>query len=407
MSPLRHYNPQIIKAEAGGRRSEVGTVLMVLAFCAVPRIAALWLFQAPADTQYSALARSLVHAHRYVLDGAATARIEPLCPAVFAFGQVLFGSMLAIPVVLSSLAGVALFALTRGATNSARAAWTAVLLYACSPYLVRQAASPMEVTLATSLLIVAAWRMRDVGTAARAASVGLLFGAIVLTRFSFLPISAGGLVLIWRRAAGLKAAIATVVVIVCLAPWMAYSRATDGAIWPSRVGENLYVSTSDWARGVVPTTNVDVLVPLTADLVRDEADQDRALIRRAISYARRHPMEVVALKLRNLGYIMQPRLLPFTERTGSASIVDGRLVVPKQRPRPFVYEAIAAVFQTVLLAGAAGGLWKRRRQLEHDAFLLIVLGGIVAVSVLFYPTSRLLAPASFVLMFYTARNVAR
>jgi len=378
----------------------------VLAICAVPRIAALWFFQAPAETQYSALARSLVDAHRYVLDGTATARIEPLCPALFALGQVLFGSMLAIPLVLSAVAGVALFALTRGATNSVRAAWAAALLYACSPYLVRQAASPMEVTLATSLLIVAAWRMRDVGTDARAASAGLLLGAIVLTRFSFLPVSAGALALIWRRA-GLRAATALTVMIVCVAPWMAYSRATDGAIWPTRVGENLYVSTSDWARGVVPTTNVDVLVPLTTDLVRDEANPDRALVRRAIGYARRHPMEVAALKLRNLAYVIQPRLLPFTERIGSASIVDGRLVVPSQRPRPFVYEVIAAAFQTVLLVGAAGGLWQRRQQLEQDAFLLIVLGGVVAVSVLFYPTSRLLAPASFVLMFYTARNVAR
>ena len=161
----------------------VGTIPAVLAICAVPRIAALWFFPAPGDTQYSALARSLVDAHRYALDGAATARIEPLCPAVFALGQVLFGSMLAIPLVLSVVAGAALFALTRRATNSARAAWTAAVLYACSPYLVRQAASPMDVTLATSLLIVAAWRLRDLGTNARAASAGLLLGAIELTRF--------------------------------------------------------------------------------------------------------------------------------------------------------------------------------------------------------------------------------
>ena len=378
----------------------------MLAICAVPRIAALWFFQAPAETQYSALARSLVDAHRYVLDGAATARIEPLCPAVFALGQALFGSMLSLPLALSAVAGIALWALTRDAANSARAAWIAALLYASSPYLVRQAASPMEVTLATSLLIVTAWRMRDVTTHARGAAAGLLLGAILLTRFSFLPISVGGLALIWRRSGALRAGTATVVMIACVAPWMAYSRATDGAIWPARVGENLYVSTSDWARRVVPTTNVDVLVSLTTDLVRDEADPDRALVRRAIGYARRHPMEVVALKLRNLAYVVQPRLLPFTERVGSASIVDGQLVVPDQRPRPVVYDGIAAGFQMVLLVGAAGGLWKRRRQLGQDAFLLIVLGGVVAVSVLFYPTSRLLAPASFVLMCYTARNVA-
>jgi hypothetical protein len=276
------------------------------------------------------------------------------------------------------------------------------LLYAFSPYLVRQSAALMEVTLATALLIVAAWRMRDVSTGARAAAAGLLFGAIVLTRFSFLPIAAGGLGLIWRRAGALRAATAVAVMAVSLAPWMAYSRATDGSIWPSRIGENLYVSTSEWTRTVVPTTNVDVLVPLTTELVRDEADPDRALIRRTIGYARRHPMTVVALKVRNLAYVLQPRLLPFTERVGSASIVDGKLVVPGQRRRPLIYEVIAAVFQAVLLLGAAVGLWKRRQRLGDDAFLLIVLGSIVAVAVIFFPTSRLLAPGSFVLMFYVA-----
>jgi hypothetical protein len=377
-----------------------------MVMCGVPRIAAVAFFARPAETQYSALARSLADAHHYLLDGAATARIEPLCPAVFALGRLAFGSsapaMLVIPLALASLAGVALFSLTRDATGSTRAGWIAALLYACSPYLVRQSASLMEVTLAAALLIFAAWRMRDVGTGSRAASAGLLLAAIALTRFSFLPIAAGGLGLMWRRTGAVTAATAGGVMIVCLAPWMTYSRATDGSVWPARVGENLYVSTSEWTRAVVPATNVDVLVPLATDLVRGEADPDRALVRRAIGYARRHPMAVVALKLRNAAYVVQPRLLPFSERVGSASIVDGRLVIPDQRPRPLGYEMIAALFQSVLVAGAAAGLWRRRHQLGDDAFLLMVLGSIVAVSVVFYPTSRLLAPATFVLMFYTA-----
>jgi hypothetical protein len=379
----------------------------VLVACAVPRIAAIAYFAPAAETQYSALARSLADTHRYVLDGAATARIEPLCPAVLALGRMLFGSMIVLPLVLASLAGVALFSLTLDATDSRRAAWVAALLYACSPYLVRQSASLMEVTLATALLIVTAWRMRDVGSGAHAAAAGLLFAAIVLTRFSFLPIAAAGVVLLWWREPPVRAAIAAGVLIVCLAPWMAYSRATDGSMWPARVGENLYVSTSEWTRVVVPATNVDVLVPLTADLVRGAPDPDGALVRMAIGYARRHPMTVAALKLRNLAFVLQPRLLPFTERAGSASIVDGRLVVPEQHSRPLPYEAIAALFQTVLLAGAAAGLWMRRGRLADDAFLVIVLTGVVAIAVIFFPTSRLLAPASFVLMFYTAGTCAR
>jgi len=383
---------------------------MVLLLCAAPRLAALVVFWPPSETQYSALARGLADAHRYMLDGAPTARIEPLAPAMFAAGRTLLGqgdwAMLLFPLALGCAAGVALFSLTRHATASSRAAWTATLLYAFSPYLIRQSATFMEVTLATALLILTAWRMRDVGTPARTIVAGLLCGAIVLVRFSFLPIAALGVWLIGRRAGTRSAALAAAVAAVCLTPWIVHSRATDGSFWPSRIGENLYVSTSEWARDFVPWTNVDVFVPLATESVENEKNGDRVLFGRAIDYARRHPARVAMLKLRNLAYALQPRLLPFTERVGSASIVGGALVVPEQRPRPRAEEWIAAAFQSVLLTGGAFGLWKRRGRLEDDAFLLIVFGSVLAVNVIFFPTSRLLAPATFVLMFYVSVNFA-
>ena len=71
------------------------------------------------------------------------------------------------------------------------------------------------------------------------------------------------------------------------------------------------------------------------------AERDRALLDYVRDCALAHPIETMALKIRNRAYALQPRLLPFTERVGEASIV-------------------------------------------------------------FYPTSRLLAPATLVLMYYTA-----
>jgi len=389
----------------------LGTHFAIVVICALPRLAALVVANPP-ETQYSALARSLADAHRYVLDGLATARIEPLCPALFALGRMLFPGaawhMLIVPLALASVSGVALFSLTGAATNSMRAAWFAVLLYALSPYLVRQSASFMEVTLATALLILAAWRMRIVATTAHGIAIGLLFAAIVLTRFSFLPIAIGGVLLVWRRENLARAATAASVTAMCVAPWLAYSHATDGSFWPTRIGENLYVSTSEWARGIVPRINADVLVPLATASVAGENDPDGTLLRRALVYSREHPATVASLKLRNLLYVVQPRLLPFTERVGSASIVDGRLVVPEQRPRPVAYEWIAGMFQAVLLGGGAVGLWLRRDKVTtDDAFVLIVLVAVAGVSVVFFPTSRLLAPMSFVLMFYTTAAIVR
>jgi hypothetical protein len=99
-------------------------------------------------------------------------------------------------------------------------------------------------------------------------------------------------------------------------------------------------------------------------------------------------------------YIFQPRLLPFYERRGMATLVDGRVQIPEQARRPVLFEAAAALYHTVLIAGGIAGLVMRRRRLRDDAFLLIVAGSVIAVNAVFFPTSRLLAPMTFVWMFY-------
>jgi hypothetical protein len=228
----------------------------------------------------------------------------------------------------------------------------------------------------------------------------------------------GGVWVIHRREGRRRSAVAAALAIACVAPWMLYSYAAGGAAFPARIGENLFESTNEWTPAVAPRVNVDVLVSVADEVAHDRlaregitqygmAERDRALVDYVSDYVRAHPVRTMTLKFQNLAYALQPRLLPFTERVGSASIVDGRLVVPEQRRRPLAHELAAAGFQSVLLVGAALGLWKRRLRLADDAFLLIVFGGVVAVSVVFYPTSRLLAPASFVLMFFTAARWER
>ena len=402
--------------QAEGQRPGVGTLFAILVLCAAPRIAAMVVWP-PSPTHYSAIAANLADHGRYVLDGIPATFIEPLCPAAFAAGRLMFGSslraMLSVPLAFGSIAGIALFALTRRALGSERAAWIATVLYACSPYLVRQSASLMEVTLAAAVLIIASWRIGDLRTDGQAAAAGILLGAAVLTRFSFLPIALGGLWVIHRHGGLDRSGIAASLAIACVAPWLVYSYAAGGAVLPARIGENLFESTNQWATALVPGVNVDVLASVADGVARDRlarngiaeygmAERDRALLDEVRDYVRAHPVHTMTLKIRNLAYAFQPRILPFTERTGDASIVDGRFVIPEQRRRPVAYEVAAAGFQSVLLIGAACGLAKRRRRLEEDAFLLIVFGSIVAVSVVFYPTSRLLAPASFVLMFFTA-----
>lgn len=389
------------------------TVWLVILACALPRLAALVVFPDPARTLYLTLADSLVERHTYALDAAPTSYIEPFYPLLLAVARLVAGPrtwMLLVAQIGVACAGAAaLFALTHTRTRSQQVAWSAVLLYALSPYLVRQAASFMEVTVATALAIVAAWAVDRVGGGRNAVIAGLTLAALLLTRFSFLPVGAGAIAIVAWRGGRTRALTASIVATAAIAPWLVFSRAASGMLLPPRIGENLFVSTSTWAEHIVPRTNVDVLLPLTEEMVRRKlgpsyspAERDRLLWREALAYVGQHPIRAVALKLKNLACVFLPRLLPFTERRGSAELVDGRLRIPPQAPRPLSFELAADGFQLLLVAGGAAGMWVRRYHLASaDASLMLVAVSVVAVNVVFFPTSRLLAPMTFVPMFYT------
>jgi hypothetical protein len=393
------------------------TLWLVILACAVPRLAALAVFRDPARTLYLTIADNLVARHAYAIDDAATSYIEPFYPLLLAAGRLIAGRrdwlLLVMPIAVACGGGAALFALTRARLQSARAAWIAVALYAVSPYLVRQAASFMEVTVACALAIAVVWSIDRVATVGDAALASLAIAALILTRLSFLPIAAGAVAIVARRNGPVRGLILAAALFAAVMPWLVFSRTVSGTLLPPRLGENLFVSTSTWAVHLIPATNVDVLLPLTEEMVGRElgpsyslAARDRLLLQRALDYVRTHPRQAVALKVRNLGCVLLPRLLPFTERRGSAEIVDGRVVIPPQAQRPLSFELAAGGFQLLLLCGGAAGIWKRRYHLaSDDASLLLVAASVVAVNVIFFPTSRLLAPMTFVPMFYAAAAV--
>src|SRR5262249_5224239 len=173
------------------------TAWLVMVVCAATGLLALAVFTPPQPTLYLTLAEHLADRGAYALDGEPTNYIEPFYPFLLAGARLVSGGaewrMLALQVAVASAAGVALFAIAHARTGSNRVAWIATALYACSPYLVRQAASFMEVTVATALAIAAVWSTDRARTAGGAAVAGLVFAALVLTRFSFLPIAAGGI----------------------------------------------------------------------------------------------------------------------------------------------------------------------------------------------------------------------
>jgi hypothetical protein len=397
-----------------------GTVGLILLSCAVPRLLALTVFPDPQRTLYVRIAENLTEGRGYTLDDSSAVILEPLYPVVLALGRFAAGvpGMLLLQIAIGCAGGVALFAIARRRAGDATA-WTALLLYAVSPYLVRQSVSFVEVTLATTLAIVAVWSADAVagprGGRGVAVCAGGVCGLLLLTRFSFMPFVAGALVTIAGRGHTGRAAIATAALLVVIVPWMRFTDVRGGMPLPPRIGANLFVSTGAWTAGLVPRVNLDVLSPLTDELVSSGIgadaswrDRDRFLLDRALAYVRAHPWDAAVLKLRNLAAVLQPRLVPFTELRGRAVLDHGIVRIPPQPARPLAFEIVAAGYQTLLLGGGAVGLWKRRADLAGaDALLILLALSVIAVNVAFFPTSRLLAPMTFVAMFYTAVAIVR
>ena len=397
----------------------------LFAACAAPRLIALAVTRQPEPNFYWRIADSLLTTHRFALDGAPAGAYEPLYPLFLAAARAVtadrFALVMLIQALVASAAGVLLFHLTGRATGSRRAAVAATLFYAVYPYYVRQSVAPIEVTLSVSLLVAAAWQYGRMDRLPAAALLGLCMGLLLLLRVMFAPVGMALLLILalggqWRHAVVVAAATAAVV-----APWAALSRAHDRAIVPSRAGENLYVSVCDPGAHALPKYDVDLVVPqayaavdadgIGARLPPAAAERavNTALLDRAFDCIRERPLETVRLRLRNLLYVFSPELLPAHARLPRprAIVTDGRLSFTGVHDRPFVERASHFTAHLVITALAVVGLWRRRRHWREDALLLVMLANTAIVYAVFFPTTRLVVPTAFVLMFYAGSAVGR
>ena len=403
------------------------SLLYVFLLCLVPRLFALLWLPAPELTHYWGLASGLLVEHAFRIDGVSTTYIEPLYPAFLAAARFVTGERLTLVLVLqsavASLGGVLLYRLSLDLSGRQSVAWIAAILYACNPYLVRQSASLMEISLATTLLIAASYafnRSLHCHHGRTAAAAGVLLGLAVLTRFSFAPIPVAAFVLLlWRRQVPQAAAL-TCAAGLCLGPWLLRSYAVDGSMAPTRIGENLFVSTCEYADQVVPHINVDLLSPhayasasrdleaLELNPVDFQRAADAWLLRRALDCIVTNPRRAAGMKLANALHTFSPRLLPYEHKSDDAVawVEGGQVRVRGLVPRPRGSTAVHIAAQALLLVCAFAGLALRRVETPGDSFLLCVAGAIIGVNTIFFPTTRLLAPMWFVLMFYAACALA-
>jgi hypothetical protein len=112
---------------------------------------------------------------------------------------------------------------------------------------------------------------------------------------------------------------------------------------------------------------------------------------------------VLWLKARNALYLFSPLLLPRDAKSPDtfAAIAGDSVRIVNARKRPWLQDVAFAAAQSVLLVLAALGLARRGLHLT-DAPLLILVATQAAVCIVFFPTTRLMAPVMFVVMFYAA-----
>ena len=401
-----------------GREPSVNRLAGALfAACLAPRIAALVLFPQPPPNFYWRIADSLLATGTFALDGAPTGGYEPLYPLFLVAARWATGDRFALVMLIQAMvaasAGVLLFLLADRLAGR-RAAIVTSACYAVYPYYVRQSVAPLEVTLSTVLLIGAAWQYSRMQGAGGAVRLGLWLGLLVLLRAMFAPIwAAAALILVVRREWRQAVAVA-LVPLAMLSPWAAWSFALERPLVPSRVGENLFVSTCDPADQVVPRYDVDLIVHyayaavdadrLAAELPEGQGEGavDAALRRAAVACAYARPIKTIGMKLRNLAYVFSPELMPVHARNpGPLAIVEnGRVTFVGAEGRGLAERGPHFVAHLAITIGAAAGLWIRRRRLKDDVLVLVMLANTAVVYSVFFPTTRLVAPTSFVLMFY-------
>lgn len=390
---------------------------LVFAICAVPRLLALAVFPHAAATYYDELATSLLATGRFAFDGVASTYVEPLYPVFLAGALMVTGNspwlVLLLQIGVASIGGVLLYRLGSRLANP-RVGFYATVFYALDPYLIRQSAARLDITLCTTLAIAATWQLSRTERVRDAVGCGALLGLLILTRASFAPAFLGAAIWLAWRGRGRLSGVMVVTALLVQAPWMVRNARVDGSPLPSRIGENLYLSTSRYAT-VVPVHDIDLLVPLgLADVQAGVAEMrvppqveqrvlDEAMLERAIAFMREHPAHVLRLKARNALYLFSPQLLPrYAKSPGAFATVEAGVVrVFNEQRRPWVDEASHAIARSVLLLLAAIGV-VRRGLCGKDAPLLIMLATNAAVCIVFFPTTRLIAPVMFVVMFYAA-----
>ena len=356
-------------------------------------------------------------------DGTPSTYYEPLYPIFLAIARwigddhLLF--VLVVQALIGSIGGVYLYELALALSRSTSTAGIATVTYAFYPYLVAQSSALEEVTLFTTLLIAGAYHYASGERLGHALTCGAAFGLALLTRTVALPIVLLGALALAARKRISDACVIAGVALLVYGPYAARNHRIDGSILPTRSGFNFFKANCSYSEAVIPSYMVDVLNVYAADVldagIRDaghasEREIDRFYTARAMECVRKDPMRSAIRWLRNAFYLFYPRLVPYHPigpATRAKLVGPNAITVTDPGARGIAEEIGYTLSYGPILVAAMVGIYLRRRDLERDRILYLVVFSFAAVYSVSWPATRVRAPMDFVLIFFAACAIDR
>lgn len=331
--------------------------------------------------------------------------------------------VLILQVMICAVAAVFLHKLAWVLTHNRTIAWYTVLAYSVYPYFIRQSIVVGEVSLLTTLLIIATYyycqSSRKPSRGRDALACGISFGLAILTRPSVLPVWMMGFMALFIKRCFRSAALIFFAAFLLLLPFLIHNHAIDGSFFPARSGIELWKGNCEYSDRLLPAYNLD-LVKTYLYTVREKErpelseygmnESGRYFTQKAFAFMKEHPVRTLKLKLRNIFYLFYPRLIPFYplgEKTEFVFDSNGGFQI-HHLPRREIWTELAYTipYGFLFLTGLAG-LILRRKEIGGDLILLLTGISFCIVYSVYFPTTRYRAPMDFVLMFYSACFMAR
>jgi hypothetical protein len=397
---------------------------LVFLVCFIPRVAYLW-WALPGEQPgiyYWELSSSLLQSSVLGFDGHASTAHEPLYPLFLAAARWLTGDSLAWVLVLQiaavSVGAVYFYRLCLFLADE-RTARIGVLLFSFYPYLVRQSASIIEITLLATLLLATAFYFCRMVDFRGAAAAGAAFGLTLLARTAVMPVLVLGIAFLAYRGRYVQALIVALTAVLVALPMGLRNHQVNGSFLPTRGGENLFYGNNRYADQVIPEYNTDLLGNYVNSRPHEDAPQlenasepqiDAFFRDKAVEWICNEPLRALRLKLLNVSYFFYPRIVPYQPVDANTVLVftaDDGIRVDGIPARSALGEWLHGICYSAILLTALAGGWLRRKQAGREAILYLMLLGFVIVSSVFFPATRLRAPVEFVFMFFSACALAR